>query len=299
MDTIHIRNLEVFANHGVYEEETRLGQKFIVNADLYTDFTGVYSPGPSKEHTYIEELGNSIHYGIAAKSIVDFLQKNTFKLIETAVQELADHLLLHTENLKSVRIELKKPWAPVKYTMETVSVEIERGWHRAYLSLGSNLGSREQYLGNGLNALKSHPKIKLGKISPFYETAPYGGVEQDNFLNCCVEIHTILEPLKLLEFLNETEAENQRERSIHWGPRTLDMDILLYDELIMHGPKLSIPHIDMHNRLFVLQPLKDIAPFAYHPVKRDTVQGLYESLLKALPSGEASGGCIQQSGKTE
>lgn len=284
MDTIHIRNLEVFANHGVYEEETRLGQKFIVNADLYTDFTGVYTPGPAEEKAFREELGNSIHYGIAAKAIVDFLQQNTFQLIETAVQELAVHLLLHTENLKSVRIELKKPWAPVKYSMETVSVEIERGWHRVYLSLGSNLGSREQYLANALNALKAHPEIELKKISPFYETAPYGGVEQDNFLNCCVEIHTILEPLKLLEFLHRTEAENNRERSLHWGPRTLDMDILLYDELIMHSPQLSIPHIDMHNRLFVLQPLKDIAPFAYHPVKQDTVQGLYEALTKVSQS---------------
>lgn len=262
MDVIHIKNLEVFANHGVFEEETRLGQKFIINADLYTEFTKS------------EDLSKSIHYGIAAEQITNFLQKNTFKLIESAALYLADYMLLNTDNLKKIHIEIKKPWAPVKYSMETVSVELTRAWHKVYLSLGSNMGEREKYLENAYNALYDNYAIRSVTISPTYETEPYGGVEQQNFLNSCVEMETILEPMELLSFLHEVEAVNGRVRSIHWGPRTLDMDILLYDDIIMHSKELSIPHIDMHNRSFVLKPLCDIAPYAYHPVKQATVMEL-------------------------
>ena len=284
MDIIHIKNLEVFANHGVFEEENRLGQKFVVNADLYTDFTAavgqlVYADSLGHAEYTPENLDASIDYGVAAAKITAFLMNDTYELIETAASRLAEYLLLDIPNLKKVHIELKKPWAPVKLPLETVSVELTRGWHRVYLSLGSNIGERETYLENALNALRSHRSIRLGKISPIYETEPYGGVEQQNFLNCCVSIDTILEPSQLLDYLHLVEKGNDRTREIHWGPRTLDMDILLYDDVVMHTEDLCIPHIDMHNRLFVLEPLNDIAPYAYHPVKHATVQELLTGLL--------------------
>ncbi len=284
MDIIHIKNLEVFANHGVFEEENRLGQKFVVNADLYTDFTDavghrIYTDSLGHAEYTPENLDASIDYGVAAAKITAFLMNDTYELIETAASRLAEYLLLDISNLNRVHIELKKPWAPVKLPLETVSVELTRGWHRVYLSLGSNIGEREEYLQNALNALRSHKCIRLGRISPIYETEPYGGVEQQNFLNCCVSIDTILEPEELLDYLHLVEKGNNRTREIHWGPRTLDMDILLYDDVIMHTETLSIPHIDMHNRLFVLQPLCDIAPFAYHPVKQATVQELLANLI--------------------
>lgn len=284
MDIIHIKNLEVFANHGVFEEENRLGQKFVVNADLYTDFTAavgqlVYADSLGHVEYTPENLDASIDYGVAAAKITAFLMNDTYELIETAASRLAEYLLLDIPNLKKVHIELKKPWAPVKLPLETVSVELTRGWHRVYLSLGSNIGERETYLENALNALRSHRSIRLGKISPIYETEPYGGVEQQNFLNCCVSIDTILEPSQLLDYLHLVEKGNDRTREIHWGPRTLDMDILLYDDVVMHTEDLCIPHIDMHNRLFVLEPLNDIAPYAYHPVKHATVHELLAELL--------------------
>lgn len=80
--------------------------------------------------------------------------------------------------------------------------------------------------------LKSHSCIAIDKVSPIYETEPYGGVEQPGFLNCCVSIDTILEPNELLDYLHVVEAANNRTREVHWGPRTLDIDILLYDELV-------------------------------------------------------------------
>ena len=140
------------------------------------------------------------------------------------------------------------------------------------------MGNREQYLENAQNALKSNEKIKFIQVSPVYETEAYGGVEQANFLNICVEILTILEPEELLKTVNGIEADNKRERLIHWGPRTLDIDILLYDDLVMHTEKLIIPHVDMQNRFFVLDPLNDIAPYAYNPVTGLTVAQMLEKL---------------------
>ncbi len=269
MDKIYIKNLEIFANHGVYKAEKQLGQKFIVSSTLYTDFSQVVDD---------EDLTKSIHYGEASKAMTVFMQENTFDLIETAAVKLAEHMLINTPNLLGIDIEVKKPWAPLKYSLETVSTFVHRQWHKAYLSVGSNMGDRNMYLGNAMNALKGSNKVKLNKISPIYETAPYGGVEQQNFLNACLEIDTIMEPLELLRFINKIEADNNRERLIHWGPRTLDMDIILYDDLIMHTEKLCIPHVDMHNRAFVLEPLNDIAPYAYNPVVRKTVAQLLADL---------------------
>lgn len=302
MDIIHIKNLEVFANHGVFEEENTLGQKFVINADLYTDFSDavgkmvfnkglrhvgydtdgleLFEEGLCPAGYSPENLDESIDYGVAAQMIADFLTQDTYELIETAASRLAQYLLLSVPHLKQIHLEIKKPWAPVRLPLETVSVELTRGWHKVYLSLGSNIGEREKYIQNALNALKSHSCIAIDKVSPIYETEPYGGVEQPGFLNCCVSIDTILEPNELLDYLHVVEAANNRTREIHWGPRTLDIDILLYDELVMHTQKLCIPHIDMHNRVFVLKPLCDIAPYAYHPVKRAVVQELLANLEK-------------------
>lgn len=287
MDIIHIKNLEVFANHGVFEEENSLGQKFIINADLYTDFSGavgqrVFTEGLLEAGYTPENLDESIDYGVAAQKIAAFMTNDTYELIETAAQRLANYMLTSIPHLKKVHLELKKPWAPVKLPLETVSVELTRGWHRVYLSLGSNIGEREIYLQNALNALRNNSCILLDKVSPIYETEPYGGVEQQSFLNCCAAIDTILEPEELLDFLHIVEAVNNRTREVHWGPRTLDMDILLYDDLIMHTERLCIPHIDMHNRMFVLKPLSDIAPYAYHPVKRAVVQELLAKLTEKV-----------------
>ena len=269
MDTIYIKDLEVFANHGVYPEENKLGQKFVISADLSVD---VRMAGLT------DELEYSVNYGEVSHTIQDFLQKHTFKLIEAAAEGLAAELFCRYPLIRALRLEIQKPWAPVGLPLRTVSVEIRRSRHTVYIALGSNMGEREIYLQNALDALQNHSCIRLNKVSPIYETEPYGGVEQQSFLNCCAAVDTIIEPNELLDFLNAVEAVNNRTREIHWGPRTLDIDILLYDDLIMHTERLCIPHIDMHNRMFVLKPLSDIAPYAYHPVKRAVVQELLAEL---------------------
>ena len=126
--------MQVFAHHGVFPEETALGQKFLVTAVLGLD---TRSAGRS------DDLTRSVHYGEVSAEIISFLQSNTYQLIETAAERLAEHLLLTYELLETVTLEIQKPWAPVGLPLDTVSVCITRGWHTAYLALGSNMGDRQ------------------------------------------------------------------------------------------------------------------------------------------------------------
>lgn len=277
MDKIHIKNLEVFARHGVFPEENALGQKFVVSAVLYTS---------TREAGRADDLAKSIHYGEVSRFITEFMEQNTFQLLETVAERLAEELLLNTERLEKIRLEIKKPWAPVGLPLETVSVEIERGWHTAYIALGSNLGDKEANLRLGVEGLRSIRGCRVEAVSDFLVTAPYGGVEQDDFLNGAMKIRTLLTPHELLERLHEIEQEAKRERVVRWGPRTLDLDILLYDDLILDEAELHIPHIEMYKRDFVLKPLCQIAPYARHPVYNRTVAELLAD-LERLKTGDA------------
>ena len=269
MDKIKIQNLEIFANHGVFPEENVLGQKFLVSATLYTS---------TRKAGKTDELTASIHYGEVSQFITEFLKEHTFKLLERAAESLAEALLLQTPGLERVQLEIKKPWAPIGLPLETVAVEIERGWHTAYIALGSNMGDKEQYLNQAIQSLNETPCCEVTKVSSFLVTEPYGVTDQDNFLNACLELRTLLTPRELLDELHRIEQEAGRERIIHWGPRTLDLDIIFYDDLIIEEKDFCIPHVEMHKRDFVLRPLSEIAPYKHHPCSKKTVRELLEEL---------------------
>lgn len=130
----------------------------------------------------------------------------------------------------------------------------------AFLGLGSNLGDKRDYLEKALEKLKNHPSIDVLKISSFYETEPVGYKAQDWFLNIVVKIATSLTPLELLDFCQSIEKDLLRKRDIRWGPRTIDVDILLYENYSCQSDKLTIPHPRMMERAFVLVPLEEIEP---------------------------------------
>ena len=268
-DEIHIENLEFYARHGVFPEETKLGQKFIISLVMYTN-----TRGAGKR----DDLELSVDYGAVSHFITEYMQKNTFKLIEAAAENLARELLLRYPLLVGVELELKKPWAPVGLPLEYVSVKISRFWHRAYLGLGSNMGDKKGYLDYAVKRLNEEKDCKVEKVSDYLVTEPYGGVEQDDFLNACLLLKTLLSPEELLEKLHDIEKEAHRERIIRWGPRTLDLDILLYDDLVMENDELIIPHVEMHMRDFVLKPLSEIAPNVRHPIYKKTISQLLKEL---------------------
>ena len=191
---------------------------------------------------------------------------------------LAEDLLLHTKGLSSIQLEIKKPWAPIGLPLETVSVSIERGWHTVYLGMGSNMGNKEDYLLQAVQALKETSFCQVEAVSDFLVTKPYGVTDQDDFLNGCLKLRTLLTPRELLDRLHHIEQEAGRERTLRWGPRTLDLDILFYDDLILGEADLCIPHVDLPNREFVLRPLCEIAPYLHHPVTGKTVWEMLQEL---------------------
>lgn len=268
-DIINIRDLEVYAHHGVFKEETVLGQKFLVSAKMSVDLA------PAGKN---DDLTKSVHYGEACHFIYNYLKDNTFQLIERAAEMTAKELLLAYPVIQELELEIKKPWAPIGLSLKEVSVVVKRSWHQVFLSIGSNMGDKKAYIEQAVKELKAVSEIQVEKCSRLIETKPYGYTEQDDFLNGAIELRTIFTPEELLDKLHEIEAHANRSRKIHWGPRTLDLDILMYDDLMIYSEKLVIPHIDMHNRIFVLEPLNEIAPYAIHPVSKKAVCQLYREL---------------------
>jgi dihydroneopterin aldolase/2-amino-4-hydroxy-6-hydroxymethyldihydropteridine diphosphokinase len=213
-----------------------------------------------------------------AHDVERFLTENTYRLLEAAAEHLAEELLLGYPQVNVVTVEIKKPWAPVLLPLETVAVEIVRRWHEVYLSIGSNMGDKEKNLENALDFLRNDPKIRVVQVSEFLVTKPYGYTEQDDFLNGAVRIDTLYTPEELLGIIHEAEADGGRERKIRWGPRTIDLDILFYDDEIISEPDLVIPHREIQKREFVLKPLSLIAAWKEHPVFHKSVMELLEML---------------------
>ena len=269
MDEIRIEGLKVYAHHGVYPQEAEQGQNFLVSVYLQID---------AREAGKHDDLSQSVDYGQVCTLIHSFMKEHTYMLLEAVTENLAREILLRYQMVKSAKVRVSKPQAPIPYPFSDVSVAVERSWHQAYVSFGSNVGDREEYIRNGLLALENEADIFLLGTSSMIETEPYGGVEMDPVLNGAVRLKTLLTPYELLEVLNRIEEAAGRERTLHWGPRTLDMDILFYDDLILEEEYLTIPHIDMKNRDFVLRPMMELAPGLVHPVYRKTIQDMWNEL---------------------
>ena len=156
---------------------------------------------------------------------------------------------------------------------------LKENLHTAHIALGSNLGDKEANLRRALELLDEHG-VEVVKVSSFICTEPYGVTDQPQFLNAVCQVRTSLEPLALLHTLLGIEQEMGRVRLRHWGERNIDLDLLLYEDVVMDTPELKLPHPDMQNRDFVLLPLFEIAPELIHPVLRKNIGELKEKLIE-------------------
>lgn len=147
-----------------------------------------------------------------------------------------------------------------------------------YIGLGSNLGNKKENIQQALKLLNEIEGISVIKISSFYETEPVGYEDQDWFINAVVQIETLFPPQELLKIFKNIEQKLGREKSLRWGPRKIDLDILFYDNIIYKTDDLEIPHPRLHERAFVLVPLAEIDKELMHPVYNKSISDLLSEL---------------------
>ncbi len=256
-DQIVISGLRVVAIVGALAHEREAAQPLQI--DLTVDID-LHDAGRS------DELGDTVHYGMVAESVVALVAESKDVLLERLAARIADEVL-GFPRVEAVEVVLTKLRPPIPVDAATTAVRIHRSIleydvvsastpHRAFIALGSNLGDRASYLRGAVQGLS-----RVVAESQVFETDPIGGPDdQGAFLNMVVEIETLLDPFALLRRCRRLEAEAMRQRVVHWGPRTLDVDIILFDDVAIHSGELIVPHPRFAERRFVLAPLADIAP---------------------------------------
>lgn len=271
-DIIKIENLKVFAYHGIRPQERENGQNFYVNVSMYVK---------TRTAGLEDEMELATDISAVSYFIDSFMKEHTYKLLEAVTENLAEAILFEFPQIERIQLEVRKPEAPIGLCFESMSVKINRGWHTAYIAIGSNAGDREAHINSAIAGLKNDAKIRLKKISNIFETKPYGESEKKDFLNGALKLKTLYTPEELLGFLKKIELENGRGSGEQWESCTLDLDILFYDDLIMSTEELIIPHPDLTNRDFVLIPMAEIDPYAMHPIYHETVRMMLDKLLKS------------------
>jgi len=256
VDQIEISGLRAVTIVGALPHEREIPQPLTIDLAFDVD---LHDAGRN------DELGDTVHYGLVADRVVAVVEESKDILLERLVSRIADEVLAF-DRVEAVDVRLTKVRPPLAVDATSTSVRIRRtraeaavpahSSQTAYVALGSNLGDREEYLRLGVCGLGN-----VTAMSDVFETDPVGGPDdQGPFLNMVVEIETSLDPYALLRRCQRIEAEAMRQRIVHWGPRTLDVDIVLYDGVTMASDDLIIPHPRFAERAFVLAPLADIAP---------------------------------------
>lgn len=273
MDKISLVHLEVFAHHGVFDHEKENGQTFYLDCEcnLSTRTAGLS-----------DALDDALDYGALAHRLTALFQEKTFDLIEAAAEYCATALLHEFPLIRSLRLSVKKPSAPIGLPVDYPMLTIERGWKPVILALGSNIEPCQAHLDAAVDMMRHHPDMRLLKTASWIETEPWGYTDQPTFINGAVMIETLLSPHELLNVIHDMEHAEGRERIIHWGPRTLDIDIIYYDDLLMNTENLTIPHALCMQRAFVMDPVTEIAPYWVDPRYGKTISVLWEGEKKNI-----------------
>ena len=250
MDKITLSKMEFEGHTGCLDFEKTDGQKFIVSLDLFVErIRGCYT----------DELADTIDYANIFEVTKEVVTSDSGNLIEALAQKISDAVLKADNRICKVQVTVSKPQAPVKGIFETMEVSIERRRKEfVILSIGSNLGDREANILAAEEALQAIPGNEGFRFASIYETEPVGLEDQPYFLNTCVGFYTDIEPFDLLDKIHVIENDLHRRREIHWGPRTIDIDIIFYGDEVIMKPELTIPHPRWYLRSFVTVPLREL-----------------------------------------
>ena len=255
-DQIEISAIRTVAIVGALPHEREIPQPLQIDLTLDVDLGDA---GRS------DDLDDTVHYGWVADQVVAVVSESKDVLLERLAARVADEVLTF-DRVEAVTVTLTKLRPPIAVDAASTAVRISRtrstaavarqSSHRAFIALGSNLGDRREFLRMGVAGLD-----RVVAVSQVYETDPVGGPDdQGAYLNMVVEIETPLDPFALLRRCQRIEGEAMRQRVVRWGPRTLDVDIIMYDDATIETADLVVPHPHFAERRFVLTPLAEIAP---------------------------------------
>jgi dihydroneopterin aldolase/2-amino-4-hydroxy-6-hydroxymethyldihydropteridine diphosphokinase len=254
-DHILINDLRFESIIGVLDHERLAPQPLRVDVDIEVD---LHDAGVS------DDLEQTVHYGEVAVALANLARDTQYLLLERLAQHMAE-VVLSFPLVRAVELTLTKLRPPIPEQIDSTAVRIRRvraemasvKRHRAVVALGSNLGNREAHLRFAIERLGESVVAQ----SQVFETDPVGGPDgQGAYLNMAVVLETELDPYALLRWLHRIEADAGRERVVHWGPRTLDLDLLFFDDVVITGGNLAVPHPRYAERRFVLAPLSEVAP---------------------------------------
>jgi 2-amino-4-hydroxy-6-hydroxymethyldihydropteridine diphosphokinase/dihydroneopterin aldolase len=269
MDKITLAGMAFYGYHGVYPEENKLGQRYILDVELYM---------PLHEAGETDELDRTVNYAEAYAVIKRIVEGEPLKLIEALAERVAKELFRTYTIIHELTVRVTKPNPPFDVHFQGVTVHIhrKRPAEIAYIGLGSNMEQREQFLQQALAALEAREGIELAAVSSIYETDPVGFLEQPPFLNMAAAVRTTLTPKQLLAAMLDIERSLGRIRTVRWGPRTIDLDLLLYGEANVTETDLTVPHPRMGERAFVLVPLLEVMDriASPHPLKESYARQL-------------------------
>ncbi|MCQ9155146.1 2-amino-4-hydroxy-6-hydroxymethyldihydropteridine diphosphokinase [Acidomonas methanolica] len=252
MTSIDVTGLTVFARHGVHPEESRLGQRFVLDLHVEADLAAAIAA---------DDYAQAVCYGALCEMVVEIVSTERFRLIETLAAHVAEAALERFAPVSHVRVTVHKPAAPIALPTGNVSVTVTRDrMLPVAFALGSNQGESEAVLALAVNRLSTIEGVRIDAVSGLYRTAPQGVVDQPDFLNLCVVGRTSLAPLALLRAAKDIELELGRVAGRRWGPRVVDVDLLCLGERRWHDHVLTLPHPRLTERAFVLAPLAEIAP---------------------------------------
>ncbi len=256
MDRILIDDLRVLTVIGALPHEREIAQPIRIDLSIGLDL---------RDAGLSDELDDTVNYGLVSERVSDLVGTSKYVLLERLAAEVAD-LVLGFDRVEEVDLTITKLRPPIPNPVESTAVRIVRTRaeanvpplrsHEAIVALGSNLGDRESFLRHAIRELGN-----VVEMSQVFETEPVGGPDaQGAYLNMVVKVDTSLDPYAFIRRCQRIEASALRQRMVHWGPRTLDVDLLFFDDVRIQSEELTVPHPRINQRRFVLTPLSEIAP---------------------------------------